>query len=231
MKKIFYLLSCILFLPAFGQFGIIIDNDGFVNVRNSPNIDNNVINTLKNNQIVYCLENEGEWISIDYHLNEKNVKTGYIHNSRIKKINNFYKIPLVKKTDTSVIFKKDQIRIILSSKKFNQMTNKLKYSKGVSLKNEIKWLEQINGKAIWGTDGNIPNYQYNQIILNIGSDKINLPCENLFEPNLENTAVYFDEKKNTIYITALNGDGAGSYAVLWVIKNSKFIDRFITIPF
>jgi hypothetical protein len=111
------------------------------------------------------------------------------------------------------------------------MTNKLKYSKGVSSKNEIKWLEQINGKAIWGTDGNIPNYQYNQIILSIGSDKINLPCENLFEPNLENTAVYFDEKKNTIYITALNGDGAGSYAVLWVIKNSKFIDRFITIPF
>jgi uncharacterized protein YgiM (DUF1202 family) len=97
LEKIFYLLSCILFLPAFGQFGIIIDNDGFVNVRNSPNIDNNVIDTLKNNQIVYCLENEGEWISIDYHLNEKNVKTGYIHNSRIKKINNFYKIPLVKK--------------------------------------------------------------------------------------------------------------------------------------
>ena len=37
-----------------GQFGIINDGEGFVNVRKSPEFSNNVIDNLKDRQLIYC---------------------------------------------------------------------------------------------------------------------------------------------------------------------------------
>ena len=58
MKEFFTILPCILYQTTFGQFGIINDKDGFVNVRNSPNISNNIIDTLHNGQVVFTFESE-----------------------------------------------------------------------------------------------------------------------------------------------------------------------------
>lgn len=231
MKGLLTILTCILFQTAFGQFGIIADKDGFVNVRNSPNISNNIIDTLTNGQIVFCLEEEGEWRPTDYHLNGQKFKSGYIHKSRVKLIDDFDKIFYDKLTDSVVTFKKDTIKLIVTKTKFNPKNNKLQYHKGDASKNEISWLEKINGKEIWGTDGNVPKNQYGQITLTLGKDKIHLPIDNLFEPNLDYTTVNIDEKNKTIYISAMNSDGAGGYAVLWIIENGTFKQQITTIPF
>lgn len=92
-------------------------------------------------------------------------------------------------------------------------------------------MEKINGDEIWGTDGDVPRMQYGKAILHIGSNKVDLPIDNLFEPNLDFTSVYIDKKNNIIYVSALNSDGAGGYAVLWIIENGKFKQRITTIPF
>lgn len=231
MKGLLTILTCILCQTTFGQFGIIADKDGFVNVRNSPNISNNIIDTLANGQIVFCLEEEGEWRPTDYHLNGQKFKSGYIHKSRLKLIDDFEKIPYNKLTDSVVAFKKDTIELIVTKTKFNPKNNKLQYHNGDASKNERSWLEKINGKEIWGTDGNVPKNQYGQITLIIGKDKIYLPIDNLFEPNLDYTSINFDEKNNTIYISAINSDGAGGYAVLWEIENGIFKQLITTIPF
>ena len=230
MRVLLTLLTCIFFQTTFGQFGIIADEDGFVNVRNSPNISNNIIDILTNGQIVFCMEAEGEWRPTDYNLSRQN-KSGYIYNSKVKFIDDFEKIPYFKLTDSTISFKKDTLSIIITKTVFNPKNNKLQYHKADASKNVMSYLEKINGKEIWGTDGNIPRNQYAQITLTLGNDEILLPIDNLFEPNLEFTKVNIDTKNRAIYISALNSDGAGGYAVLWIIENWKFKQRITTIPF
>ncbi|MFN8437778.1 MAG: SH3 domain-containing protein [Cytophagales bacterium] len=230
MKELLTVLACILCQTTFGQFGIISDKDGFVNIRNSPNISNNIIDTLTNGQIVFCLEEEGEWRPIDYDLSRKN-KSGYVHKSRIKLIENFDKVAYSNLTDSIIEFKKDTIKLIVTKTKFITKHNNLQFHKGDTSKNEIGWLEKINGNQIWGTDGNVPKNQYSKFTLILGKNKIYLPIDNLFEPNIDYTTVNIDEKNNTIYISAMNSDGAGAYAVLWIIDNGTFKQRITTIPF
>lgn len=232
IKGLLTIIICIAFQTAFGQFGIITDKDGFVNVRNSPDISKNIIDTLTNGQIVFCLEEEGEWCRSDYHLNEQNFNSGYIHKSRVKLINDFDKIPFERLSDSVVTFKKDTIKLIVTKTKFNPNHNKLQYHKVDNSKNETSsHLEKINGKEIWGTDGDVPKNQYGQITLTLGKNKIHLPLGNLFEPNLHYTTVNIDEKNKIIYISAMNSDGAGAYAVLWIIENGTYKKRITTIPF
>ena len=231
IKGLLTLLTCILYQTTFGQFGIIADKDGFVNVRKTPNISSKIIDTLTNGQIVFCLEEEGDWLPTDYHLNGQQYKSGYIHKSRVKWIDDFNKVPFDKLTDSIVTFKKDTIELIVTKTTFNPKNNKLQYHKGDASKNEASWLGKINGKEIWGADGNVPKHQYKQFTLTLGKHKIELPITNLYEPNLDYTTLNIDENNRTIYISAMNSDGAGSYAVLWIIENGKFKQRITTIPF
>jgi hypothetical protein len=230
MKALFTLITCILYQTSFGQFGVIFDKDGFVNVRNSPSISNNIIDTLTNGEVVYCLEAEGEWCPMDYDLGGQG-KSGYIHKSRVKFIEGFDKIDFEGLTDFTIRFKKDSIKLVITKIKFNSKNNELQYHIGDASENEGSWLEKINGKEFWGTDGNIPENQYGQMTLTLGNNRIDLPVENLFEPNLDHTTVNVDSENKVIYVTAMNSDGAGGYAVLWIIENGKCKQRIITIPF
>lgn len=221
---------CIFSHTLFGQFGIIADKDGFVYVRKSPNVSSTIIDTLTNEQIVYCFEAEGEWFPTDYDFSGQS-KSGYIHNSRVKFIGNFDKITSDNLTDSTISFKKDSIILIVTRTSFNPKNNKLQYHKVDNSNNEMSYLEKINGKAIWGTDGNVPKNQYGQITLTLGKYKINLPIDNLYEPTIDYTTVNIDTKNRTIYISALNGDGAGGYVVLWIIENGVFKERILTLGF
>jgi hypothetical protein len=107
----------------------------------------------------------------------------------------------------------------------------LQYHKENSASNEMRYLEKINGKEIWGTDGNVPKKQYGQFTLILGKDKIHLPIDNLFEPNLDSTKLNIDKNSRTIYISASNSDGAGGYEVLWIIENGTFKQRITTFGF
>lgn len=230
MRGFLIILICFFSQSTFGQFGIISDKDGFVNVRNSPNISNNIIDTLTNGQLVFCLEAEGEWRPTDYDFSGHR-KSGYIHNSKVKFISDFDKIPCDNLTDSSISFKQDSIKLIVTKTKFNPKKNKLQYNKRDNSKNEMSYLEKINGKEIWGTDGNIPESQYNQFTLTLGKEKINLPVDNLYQPTINSTTVNIDKKNKIIYISASNSDGAGGYEVLWIIEKNRFKKRILTVGF
>lgn len=230
MKGILTLLGCILCQSVLGQFGIITDKDGFVYIRKSPKISNNIIDTLANGQIVFCMEREGDWLPIDYNLKKQN-NSGYVHKSRVVLIENYEKIVCNKLSDSIIEFKRDTIKLIITKTKFIAQKNKLEYHKVNGLKGKEALLVKINGKEIWGTDGNVPKIQYKQFILTLAKDTIQLPMENLFEPNFNFMKVNIDGRSKTIYISTLNGDGAGGYAALWIIENGKFKQRIVTIPF
>lgn len=78
MKKIYFILLLFSFSSCYPQFAVIKDQDGYVNVRSSTKVSNNVSDKLNNGFIVYYFEPKGNWANIDYKKNEKELN-GYIY--------------------------------------------------------------------------------------------------------------------------------------------------------
>lgn len=55
--------------------------------------------------------------------------------------------------------------------------------------------------------------------------------ENLFNINSAFAACYYDNLNDTLYITSVNGDGAGGYAVLFKIEKGNYKARVVTMTF
>lgn len=229
IKTIRFLSAAVLFnCNLFAQYAIIKDSDGYVNVRSEAQKGNNISDKLENGFVVYGFQPDNNWIGIDYSKNNKD-RSGYVYKDRIKYVSEFTKIPLIKETSSKVIFQKDSLNVIIESKKFDSKTAQLTY-----LKNDKSILEKINGKKIWGTDGNLPRTTYKLITVIIGGKTIELPknsFEDLFEPSLFNTQVYFDKASEILYITSSNSDGAGGYEIVWIIEKGKYKERKIAYGF
>jgi len=227
MRTCFFLLLLLLSNTTFSQFAIIKDNDGYVNVRTEASKGNNISDQLKNGFVVFCFEPEKNWINIDYSKNNKDL-SGYLYKDRIKYLSEFAKIPLVKETKTKVIFQKDDLTISIESKNFESNTAKLTFSKDKS------FLDKINGRQFWGTDGGIPKTAFKTITVVIGTKAIELPknaFEDLFEPSLFNTKINYDQSSSTLYISSTNSDGAGSYELVWIIEKGQYKERKIAYGF
>lgn len=230
MKNLLLLLSITCCSSAAAQFAVITDQDGFVNVRKGAGSAYEIIDTLRNGSIVYCFETENDWLPVDYHLSRDN-ESGFIHSSRVKYLSDYKKLTFDELTSDKISLWTEGIRLTITTTDFNPKAHTLQYHKVKTSSNEYTYLEKINGKPIWGTDGNVPKRQYKQVVLEYGDKKIDLPIDNLFEPNLHSTLVYLDSTNKIIYIAALNSDGAGGYAALWIIEQGKFKERITTIPF
>ncbi len=218
------LISCNLF----AQFAVIKDIDGSVNIRTEASKGNNISDQLNNGFLVYCFEPKNNWINIDYSKNNKD-RNGYLYKDRVQYLSEFTNIPLVKENQNQVVFKKDNLNISIEIKNFESNTAKLTF-----LDNKKSFLKKINGKVFWGTDGGIPKKAYKKITMVIDTEVIELPknsFEDLFEPTLFNTHMYFDKSSNILYITSSNSDGAGGYEVVWVIEKGKYKKRKIAFNF
>lgn len=208
------------------SFAIVKDQDGYSNIRNGEGV---VIDRLITDTPVFCFgydENDEGWVSIDYSRGGI-LESGSIHKSRLVYIFKYTEIPVSKKEDESIILSNESIKISLEKEKFTPKNYYLTYDKD-------KNLIQINNNHIWGADGNIPQEQYKAITISINSQKVFFPksaFENTFSPNLSNTQAFYDKEENRLYLSTLNGDGAGGYVVLWVFKNGIYEDRLITNGF
>ena len=206
----------------FGQFAIISDKDGFVNVRSTAKIENNISDKLENGFVVYSFEPTGNWINIDYKKKGKE-SGGYIYKDRIKFVTDFIKIPQKSNINGILKLENDKVKIEIIETKFIKENHKLTF-----VKNSNSLLDKIDGSQIFGADGNIPRRQYKSIKVKLDKTIIELPniaLKNLYEPNLENHQANYDEKNDILYISSMNSDGAGSYEVIWVIEKNKFKER------
>jgi uncharacterized protein YgiM (DUF1202 family) len=208
---------------SIAQFAIVKDNDGFLFVRNGPNISNNVIDTLKNGEVVWYFEKEGNWFEIEYE--KKGIKrSGYAYSNRLIPLENYPAINKKSFQKNIIIFKNDSVEIKIKTKSFKANEHKLIFDSS----QQIKSLVKIDNKTFYGTDGEIPKEQYKSISINYGSKTYNFDTsilDNLFNPNLNSTHCYIDKVNNSILISAMNSDGAGGYGIIWVIKNGEHISR------
>lgn len=230
MKKInLTLIFVTIFVTSklFSQ-SVIKDKDGFVNVRKEANKQSQLIDTLKNGHLIYDLEREGNWVNIDYFKNNESL-SGYIYNDRFKRIDEFKEIKREKISGNEVVLGNDSIKIIVTETKFEPKKHKFTYSK-----ENKKAIILIDKKQYYGTDGELPKTEYNEVKVKIKDEIIILPkdaTENLYEPSLNNIVVHYDETNKTIYIDSINSDGAGGYVVVWKIKNGKYENRYVFYGF
>jgi hypothetical protein len=86
MRKIVYILMLFnLSVSAQNKLAIIVDKDGFSNLRESPDIESSIIDTIRQNEFVYCDSLINDWYKI---WNSRRQITGYVHKSRVKVIEN-----------------------------------------------------------------------------------------------------------------------------------------------
>ncbi len=214
---------------SFAQFAVVDDKDGFVNVRKSPGIKNNIADTIYNGEFVFIWDFDDilkNWFSIVYFKNDHE-KDGYIYNSKFKELNKFQNISNKHSIHGGLVLNSDSIKITIKVDSFQIRKNKIEYEKE---ENGYQYVKKINNKKFYGTDGETPRYQYKSIEIKFGKIKIVIPksdFNDLFEPNLDNTEASYDAISQNLYIYALNSDGAGSYAILWIIKNKKYLKRVL----
>lgn len=220
MKNFLIIVSSLFFCNLnYGQIAVIKDVDGFTNVRKLPKIDSEVIYKLKDSEVFSYQENETEsdWITVyisknKYQLEcgEDDTFMGYIHKSRLCQIED-----LTKYTGTEFSFE-------YKLKKFS-LENKISDFDG-------KWLTKINGRRIYGTDGNIPKTEVVGIETSINGKSIEIPnifYEDIFECNNE---FEINKNKDDYIVHQWNSDGAGGYLIVWVLGNDKLKQRLILIP-
>jgi hypothetical protein len=228
MKILFTICLTITASFTFGQFAIIFDKDGFCNVRSSAEKNNNIIDKLSNGHFVYCFPNNTNWTDIDYSKNNKELY-GQVYKDRVIFISSYSKVPVLTKENNKTTLQKDSIKVVLTEQKFDKTKHKFSYYK--EAKDQI---ELIDNKKYWGLDGGVPTKQYKSIEVSFGQRKILLPkiaFVNLYEPSLYNTQVNYDKTNDMVYIQSMNGDGAGSYEVIWKIEKGVYKERYIAYGF
>ena len=228
MKILFSIFWALASSIAFGQFAIIQDKDGNCNVRSSAETSDNIIDKLNNGHLVFAIDKSGNWTNIEFTKDTKE-NNGFVYKDRLIYISSYPAIPKSSSDNSKVVLKKETIQVILTQQNFDRSKHKLSF-----FKESPEYLEFIDNKKFWGTDGGIPNTEYKSIEVQIGAQKIILPkaaTENLYEISLANTIVNHDKINDRIYIQSMNSDGAGTYEVIWKIEKGVYKERYIVYGF
>tara|TARA_R110000868_G_scaffold399453_2_gene673200 strand:+ start:2385 stop:3041 length:657 start_codon:yes stop_codon:yes gene_type:complete len=218
MKNYFIIITILLFSNQnYGQIAVINDSDGFTNVRKLPNSDSEIIYKLKDSEIFEYQKTKSDWITVYISKNKYQLEcdedysfTGYIHKSRLCPIENLD------------IYNGTEFSFNYELKKFS-LENKIFDYDG-------KWLTKINGRRIYGTDGNIPKTEVSGIKATLNGKAINIPnmlFEDIFECDNKFT---INKNKEDYIVHQWNSDGAGGYFIAWVLGKDRVKQRLIFKP-
>ena len=231
---LFFLLTTNAFAQGpFGDYAVVKDKDGYVNIRAKGNVKSKIVGTLPNNTLVYTLfdtteDETGEeiffnWIAVD---------KGYVHKSRLKKVRDLPSIGKGKEQGNSITIAGKGISVTLTKQPFDKTKHKI-------TKKKYKYYEEliIDGKSAQGTDTSfIPEDHYKSIIVTINGKNVSIPksaYDDLYEVWVHpyNNMVYYDKEDDVLYIFVRCGDGAFSYEVCWQIVKGEYKTRIIGEPF
>ena len=156
---------------------------------------------------------------------------GYIHQSRIKYL---YELPLFRRKiiDNTAFFEKDGINITIKIGTYNIDEERI-------IKDpEYHYPVKIDGCDAWGSDCFSTQYPENNTeikSIEISIDGITKKLEQkdisgYLCPSLNYTFIAMGSDSR-LYIAMSNGDGAGSYELLWVYKDDAIIQKSAYIGF
>ena len=218
----------------FGDYAVVKDKDGYVNIRAKESVKSKIVGTLPNNTLVYALfdtteDETGEeiffnWIAVD---------KGYVHKSRLKKVRDLPSIGKGKEQGNSITIAGKGISVTLTKQPFDKTKHKITKKKHKEYSEYI-----IDGKRAQGLDGGLflPEDHYKSITVTINSKNVPIPksaYDDLYEIGIwdTNNFAYYDKEDDVLYIIAHNGDGYLAYEVCWQIVKGEYKTRIIGEPF
>ena len=221
---LFFLLTTNAFAQGpFGDYAVVKDKDGYVNIRAKENVKSKIVGTLPNNTLVYGFfdkeYNPTNWIEVD---------KGYVHQSRLKKISDF---PVIegKVQGNSIIFDDKDVKVTITKQKFDKTKHKITKKGQGSYEQLI-----IDGKEIiYGWDGSLAQDHYKSITVTMKGKNVPIPksaYDDLYEISYFSSSIYYDEEAEALYIFANNSDASWAYLVCWQIVKDKYITRIIGLP-
>lgn len=236
MKSIGLLVLLLVCSTSYGQLFALVDKDGYVNVRAEGDNKASIVRQLTSGDLVFVFDEnydkKADWQNVSF-SDERIGEGGFVHNSRLKALTSFDKLPLAKASFTNVTLEGKGIKVEMNIDEVDFEENKRdfipQYKTGDGAYNLVGYKEQ----EAWGIEGLHKLSHYTSIAISKYGNTIELPVtsfENMFNPSLKPHCV-FDRENDTIYIYAYNGDGAGAYIVAWIIKGDTYIGRFVTRPF
>ena len=207
----------------FGDYAVVKDKDGYVNIRAKENVKSKIVGTLPNNTLVYGFFdkefNPTNWIEVD---------KGYVHQSRLKKIFDFRAIE-GKVQGNSVIFDDKDVKVTITKQKFDKTKHK------ITKKEHDGWTELIiDGKAIYGIEDELlPDDHYKSITVTMKGKNVPIPksaYDDLYQIFYFSSSVYYDKEAEALYILAHNSENASAYEVCWQIVKGEYKGRVIGYP-
>ena len=221
---LFFLLTTNAFAQGpFGDYAVVKDKDGYVNIRAKENVKSKIVGTLPNNTLVYGFfdkeYNPTNWIEVD---------KGYVHQSCLKRIFDFRAIE-GKVQGNSVIFDDKDVKVTITKQKFDKTKHKITKKGQGSYEQLI-----IDGKEIiYGWDGSLAQDHYKSITVTMKGKNVPIPksaYDDLYEISYFSSSIYYDEEAEALYIFAHNSEAGLSYQVCWQIVKDKYITRIIGLP-
>ena len=165
---LFFLLTTNAFAQGpFGDYAVVKDKDGYVNIRAKESVKSKIVGTLPNNTLVYGLFdkefNPTNWIEVD---------KGYVHKSRLKMISEFPSIGKGKEQGNSITIAGKGISVTITTQKFDKTKHKITKKKHKEYSEYI-----IDGKSAQGLDGDLflPEDHYKSIIVTINGKNVSIP--------------------------------------------------------
>ena len=221
---LFFLLTTNAFAQTpLGDYAVVKDKDGYVNIRAKENVKSKIVGTLPNNTLVYGFFdkefNPTNWIEVD---------KGYVHQSRLKKIFDFRAIE-GKVQGNSVIFDDKDVKVTITKQKFDKTKHKITKKGQGSYEQLI-----IDGKEIiYGESGSLTQDHYKSITVTMKGKNVPIPksayddLHGILYDRYLNRFIYYDEEAEALYIYAVNGEAGLAYQVCWQIVKDKYITRII----
>lgn len=209
----------------FGDYAVVKDKDGYVNIRAKENVKSKIVGTLPNNTLVYEFLDEefnpSNWVHID---------SGYVHKSRLKMISEFPSIGKGKEQGNSITIAGKGISVTLTKQPFDKTKHKITKKKHKEYNEYI-----IDGKRAQGLDGDLflPEDHYKSIIVTINGKNVSIPksaYDDLYQIFYFSSSVYYDKEAEALYILAHNSENASAYEVCWQIVKGEYKGRVIGYP-
>jgi hypothetical protein len=248
MKKILVCLLASLAFSAKGQLYVINDPDGYTNVREGKGVNTKIVGRLFADDVFLCsIEGGDQWASIYYNPEAEGMGTvekgyylksigwskgilyihGYIPKDRLVQIDVLPHIPAgggarIRK-DNELLVHNDSVRVLLTTAPF--------LVKGhILTKDENGFVQKIDGREPHGTDGELPHTKLTGLTLTLNGKAVVIPASaysDVYEPEVGNFNVFFDRKGHIYLYMPDNSDGGGAYHIVWVVKEGKYLKRYI----
>ena len=222
---LFFLLTTNAFAQTpLGDYAVVKDKDGYVNIRAKENVKSKIVGTLPNNTLVYGFFdkefNPTNWIEVD---------KGYVHQSRLKKIFDFRAIE-GKVQGNSVVYDDKDVKVTITKQKFDKTKHKITKKDQGSYDQLIIDGKEIYGIEAYGGDDSLPEDHYKSITVTMKGKNVPIPksaYDDLYQISYFSSSIYYDEEAEALYIYADNGEAGLAYEVCWQIVKGEYKTRII----